>query len=98
MRTIGVTLGATEPDLAIWPRLSMYCRLSRSARMSHGLCSISKTMPSYLAVVIAIAVSGSAWQNDVNAGLPDFERADHAVQTRNISHALSPAMGLAPLS
>jgi hypothetical protein len=27
-------------------------------------------MPSYLAVDIAIAVSGSAWQNDVNAGLP----------------------------
>src|SRR6185312_7918268 len=64
-------LGATDPDLAIWPRLSMYCRLSRNARMSHGLCSISNTTPSYLAVVMAIAVSGSAWQNDVNAGLPD---------------------------
>src|SRR5262249_41585589 len=70
MRTIGVTEGESEPDLAIWPRLSMYCRLSRSARMSHGLCSISYTMPSYFAVDIAIAVSGSAWQNDVNAGLP----------------------------
>src|SRR5215475_11957859 len=70
MRTIGVTEGASEPDLANWPRLSMYCRLSRSARMSHGLCSISYTMPSYFAADIAIAVSGSAWQNDVNAGLP----------------------------
>src|SRR5262249_36328480 len=27
-------------------------------------------MPSYFAADIAIAVSGSAWQNDVNAGLP----------------------------
>ncbi len=38
---MGVTEGAGELDLAIWPRLSMYWRLSRSARMSHGLCSIS---------------------------------------------------------
>src|SRR5258707_1492530 len=28
-------------------------------------------MPSYLAADIAIAVSGAAWQNDVNVGLPD---------------------------
>src|SRR6516225_299716 len=28
-------------------------------------------MPSYFAVAIAIAVSGSAWQKEVNAGLPD---------------------------
>src|SRR6266704_2818305 len=28
-------------------------------------------MPSYLATAIASAVSGSAWQNEVNAGLPD---------------------------
>ena len=34
MRTIGVTAGATEPDLAICPRLSRYCRQSRKARMS----------------------------------------------------------------
>src|SRR5262252_11035467 len=89
MRTIGVTEGASEPDLAIWPRLSMYCRLSRSARMSHGLCSISYTMPSYLAADIAIAVSGSAWQNDVNAGLP-ASRARITPFRRGISAMLVP--------
>src|SRR5262249_16402169 len=94
MRTIGVTEGASEPDLAIWPRLSMYCRLSRSARMSHGLCSISYTMPSYLAADIAIAVSGSAWQNDVNAGLP-ASRARITPFRRGISAMLVPCARVA---
>src|SRR5436190_1342444 len=49
----------------------MYCKLSRNPLMSQGLCSISNTIPSYLAVAIAMAVSASAWQNDVNACLPD---------------------------
>src|SRR5215510_11823856 len=95
MRTIGVTAGATEPERAIWPRLSMYCMLSRSARMSHGLCSISYTMPSYLAVAIAIALSGSAWQNDVNVGLPD-SRALITLLRRGSSAMLFPlgAFGL----
>src|SRR6185295_10912885 len=95
MRTIGVTAGATEPDFAIWPRLSMYCRLSRSARMSHGLCSISYTMPSYLAVAIAIAVSGSAWQNEVNEGLPD-SRALITLLRRGSSTMLFPLGAFAP--
>src|SRR5262249_27056540 len=93
MRTIGVTEGASEPDLAIWPRLSMYCRLSRSARMSHGLCSISYTMPSYLAADIAIAVSGSAWQNDVNAGLP-ASRERITPFRRGMSAMLFPCAGV----
>src|SRR6476646_4545427 len=70
----------------------MYCRLSRSALISHGLCSISKTMPSYLAVVIATAVSGSAWQKDVNAGLPD-SRARMTPLSRGMSAMVLLAIG-----
>src|SRR5262245_52349744 len=92
MRTMGVTGGATEADLAICPRLSMYCKLSRNALMSHGLCSISNTMPSYLAVAIAMAVSGSAWQNDVNAGLPD-SRARITPLRRGMSAMQFPPLG-----
>src|SRR5437763_14326419 len=90
MRTIGVTAGATEADLAICPRLSMYCRLSRKARISQGLCSISYTMPSYFAVLMAIAVSGSAWQKDVNAGLP-LSKARITPFNRAISAMLDPS-------
>src|SRR5262249_4100913 len=46
-------------------------------------------MPSYLAVDIAIAVSGSAWQNDVNAGLP-ASRARITPFKRGISAMLFP--------
>src|SRR4030081_564450 len=46
-------------------------------------------MPSYLAVAIAIAVSGSAWQNDVNAGLPG-SRARITLFKREISPMPSP--------
>ena len=34
-------LSAIKAAFAIWARLSMYCRQSRNARPSHGLCSIS---------------------------------------------------------
>ena len=70
MRTIGVTAGTTEPAFAIWARLSMYCRQSRSARPSHGLCSISNTQPSNFDVLIASAESISAGVNAVNACWP----------------------------
>ena len=53
MRTIGVTAGASEPAFTICARLSMYCRQSRSARPSHGLCSISNTTPSNFEALIA---------------------------------------------
>ena len=46
MRASGVNDGATEPDLAIWPRFRRYCRLSRNAPMSQPLCSPSKMTPS----------------------------------------------------
>src|SRR5579871_2026964 len=69
-RTIGVTPGTTEAALAIWARLSMYCRQSRSSRPSHGLCSISNTQPSYFEVASAIAVLSSAGAKHVSACCP----------------------------
>ena len=42
----GVTDGLSDPDCAISRRFSMYCRQSRSVRMSYGACSISNTQPS----------------------------------------------------
>jgi hypothetical protein len=46
-------------------------------------------MPSYFAVAMAIAVSGSAWQNDVNAGFPDA-RASITLFRRGNSAMLFP--------
>ena len=43
--------------------------------MSYGLCSISKTTPSYAASPIACAFSGVAPENVTNAGLPDSSAA-----------------------
>src|SRR6266700_6691131 len=70
MRTNGVTVGATEPDLAIFSRLRRYCRASCSALGSQGLCSISNTTPSYGDVLKAMAVARSALANEAKAGLP----------------------------
>src|SRR5882757_8219433 len=47
-------------------------------------------MPSYLAVAMAIAVSGSAWQKDVNVGLPD-SKARITPFKRGISAMLFPS-------
>src|ERR1051326_3926076 len=69
-RTIGVTLGTTDAALAIWARLSMYCRQSRNSRPSHGLCSISNTQPSYFEVASEIAVLSSAGAKHVSACCP----------------------------
>src|SRR5689334_11512246 len=69
MRTIGVT-GGTRPALAIWARLSMYCRQSRSRPLSQGLCSISNTQPSYFEALIAIAESVWAGAKQVSACWP----------------------------
>ena len=69
MRTIGVT-GGTRPALAIWARLSMYCRQSRSRPESHGLCSISNTQPSYFDALNAIAESTCAGAKQVSACWP----------------------------
>ena len=88
MRTIGVTAGASEPPFAICPRLSMYCSESRSARPSHGLCSISNTTPSNFDALIAIAESISAGEKAVKAGWPCFERADDAIEARKFGHAV----------
>src|SRR5580658_5300804 len=71
MRTIGVTAGAMDPDEAICLRFSMYCRQSRSALMSYGLCSISNTTPSYGAVLMVRALPTSPGEKVTNAGLPD---------------------------
>ena len=60
-----------EAALAICARLSMYCRQSRSVRLSHGLCSISNTQPSNFEVLIASAESISAGAKHVNACCPD---------------------------
>src|SRR5580704_16932297 len=70
IRTIGVTPGASEPEVAICRRLSMYCRPSRSARGSQKLCSISNTTPSYFETLSANAASISAGENVVKAGSP----------------------------
>ena len=39
-------------------------------------------MPSYLAVAIAIALSGSAWQNEVNVTFARLQGFDHIIETR----------------
>jgi len=57
MRTIGVTAGESDCRSNSWRRFSMYCRQSRSPRMSYGLCSASNTTPSYLAVASSMALS-----------------------------------------
>src|ERR1041384_4465845 len=71
MRTNGVTAGAIEPEVAICRRFSMYCRQSRSALMSYGLCSISNTTPSYGAPEMVSALLISPLVKGTNAGLPD---------------------------
>src|SRR4051812_48381843 len=70
MGTIGATVGTIEPDLTICPRLSMYCKQSRRRNPSHGLCSISYTTPSNFEVLLAIAESISAGENEVRATCP----------------------------
>src|SRR5215216_793533 len=70
MRAIGVTAGLSEPDCAISRRFSMYWRQSRKPLMSYGLCSISNTTPSYLALASALADSTSVGVNAVNACRP----------------------------
>src|SRR6476469_3179723 len=69
MRTIGVT-GGTRPALAIWARLSMYCKQSRSRPESQGLCSISNTQPSYFDALSAVAESTCAGAKQVSACWP----------------------------
>ena len=81
MRTIGVTLGASEPPSTIWRRLSMYCIASLRARMSQGLCSISKTTPSYGEPLRAMPDSLSGVDEGGERGLALLERADDAVQS-----------------
>ena len=66
----GVTPGATEPALAIWARLSMYCRQSRNSRPSHGWCSISNTQPSNFEALMPIAALISAGEKHVSACWP----------------------------
>src|SRR5882672_9411501 len=70
MRTIGVTLGASEPDSAICFRLSMYWSASRRAGALIGACSDSNTTPSMFDPAIAIAVSTSTAAKPANAVLP----------------------------
>src|ERR1700721_1527051 len=67
---MGVTPGATQPDIAICLRLRRYCRESCKVRTSQGLCSISNTSPSYGAVLNSIAVWRSACAKQPTAVLP----------------------------
>src|ERR1041384_6113632 len=48
----------------------MYWRQSRKVRVSHGLCSISNKMPSYLETLKAIAESISGGEKAPNAFCP----------------------------
>src|SRR3990172_13062067 len=67
---MGVTAGARVPAFTICFRSSMYCRQSRSPRMSYGLCSISNTTPSYGAALMACAALISGTEKVTKAGLP----------------------------
>ena len=96
-RWAGCARSASPParpsrDRAIWPRLSMYCSESRSARMSQGLCSISKTMPSYLAVAHRERGLDVGVGEGGEARLPLLERADDAVQIAEFRPWLSSAV------
>ena len=66
----------------------MYCRQSRSRRPSHGLCSISNTQPSNFDALMAIARIDVGGREAGERMLARFERADDAVQTRQIGHFL----------
>jgi len=75
MRMIGVTAGETDPRSTICFLFSRYCRQSRSALMSYGLCSASKTTPSYLAVASSIALSMVGGEKTVMGVCPCSRRA-----------------------
>src|SRR3954447_25578286 len=88
MRTSGLT-GGTRPALAICARLSIYCRQSRNRPLSHGLCSISNTQPSYFEALIAIAESTCAGAKQVSACWP-ASRARMMLLRRGSSAMLLP--------
>ncbi len=70
IRTKGATRGVSVPPSRICWRFSMYCKQSRSVRMSYGLCSISNTQPSYWLALMAMAFSMLAGVKGTNTGLP----------------------------
>ena len=82
MRANGATAGATEPERAIWPRLSMYCRQSAKSTDVVGIV--------LHLIDHGVVFRGGERDGGLDIGrrearqrmLARFERADDAVETR----------------